>query len=630
MATTWCPALSADPAVMYVGDAHDKFMDLGVKTYNLAVQNLDDLNDIVMDPYVFNVDFSYVDPQAVFIRPQKPIIDPNDLEFRDPGIVITAPPTFNPSPVVLDAAPDDSDVPVPVLTFGPRPDQPTEPLPTEPTDAIPIVMPVAPDYVLPAVPTLQQLNLPDVPNVVIPDFVANRPTWVDPPFNQDWHFEPEPYTKTLVDEIVAVLKPMIVGSDALPAYINQAIWEKGRSRVELETNRDIEGSIADFANRGFYEPQGQLSGRVLELRQTGQNAKSEVTRDVMIRQFELAYDQQRFAITTGAALEGTLIQLWVEEQRYLLEAARFSMESQIAVLNYRLSVFNAQMQAYAIDANVYRDRIQAELAKVELYRAQLEGVRVLGELNMQQVQLYTAQLEGIQTMAGIYRTQVETVKVQADINMQAIEKYKAQLQAYSQRWDAYVAEWRGYSANVEGESKKVDIYKAMVDANAKRVDAWAVEANTKVDLAKLEQSTYSVNIDAWRATIDQLRARLGAEEARLSAVATSVRAQADLYGTEAQVESAASAAADRTFELGLRRAEADVSTQLKNADQLINQAQFILAQATEIQKAKAQISSQLAASTMSAVNYGASVSSSSGNSRSCSTNFSFTGETADA
>lgn len=628
MVTTWCPIVMGSADTL-VGLAHDKFMDLGVQTYKLAVQNLDGLNDINLAPYEFNVSFDYADPQATFQRPEKPTIDMSQLAFRDPGVSIGEAPTFNPTHVSIEAPPE-MDAEVPTLNFGPRPGSPTIPLPLEPADPAAIVMPVAPDYELPPVPTLQQLNLPDVPEIQLPEATFERPVWVDPPFQQDWHFTPEPYTKVLVDDIVNTLRPMIVGSDALPAYIEQALWERGRSRIELETERAVDSAFADFAARGFSEPQGQLSARVLELRQTGQNATAEVTRDVLIRKFELAYEQQRFAITQGAALEGSLISLHFEEQRYLLEAARFQFESALAVVNYQIQVFNTKMMGYQTDAQVFRDRIQAALTRVELYRAQLEGVKALGELNVQQVNLYEAQLQAVRSMAEFYRTQVETVKVQADINMQGIEKYKAQLQAYEQRWRAYVAEWQGYGAGVDAESKRVDIYKALVEANAKRVDAWAASSNMKVEMARLEQQSYAVSVSAWRTRLERLQAMLNAEVARLQATATSVRAQADLFQAEAQVETAASAAADRSFELGLRREQADVETQLKSAQMQIQQVEFLLSQIIEIQRAKAQISSQLAASTMSAVSYGASVSSSVGNSRSCSTNFSFTGEVIDA
>lgn len=113
-------------------------------------------------------------------------------------------------------------------------------------------------------------------------------------------------------------------------------------------------------------------------------------------------------------------------------------------------------------------------------------------------------------------------------------------------------------------------------------------------------------------------------------MATSADAQARMYAADAQVETAASAAADRTFELGLRKDEADLNAQLKRADMLIEQARFIQSQLTEIKKSKAQISSQLAASTMSAVNYSAGVSSSVSKGQSCSTSFNFNGDVGDA
>lgn len=63
---------------------------------------------------------------------------------------------------------------------------------------------------------------------------------------------------------------------------------------------------------------------------------------------------------------------------------------------------------------------------------------------------------------------------------------------------------------------------------------------------------------------------------------------------------------------------------------LIDLARFIQSQLTEIKKAKAQISGQLAASTMSAVNYSAGVTSSVSKGQQCSTSFNFSGEVGDA
>lgn len=216
------------------------------------------------------------------------------------------------------------------------------------------------------------------------------------------------------------------------------------------------------------------------------------------------------------------------------------------------------------------------------------------------------------------------------INRFGIDKYRAQVDAYEARWRAHVAEWQGYTASVEGEGKRADLYRTLVDANAKRVDAWAASNNMQFEAERLRMAQHGVDLDVWRAGITRWDATLSGERARLAAVGQAFDAKARIYSADAGVEQAASAAADRSFELGLARERADVDVQLQQAQMRIQQMLGLLAQSAEIQRAKAQISSQLAASTMSAVNYGASVSSGRSKSNSCSQNYSFQGEIADA
>ncbi len=629
MASTWCPDLSADAAVTLVGSAHDKFMELGAQTYSLAISNLDGLNSVRLDPVDFNVDFRFADPQATFQRPRRPDLDDGALEFRAPDVPLPSAPGFAAAPISISEAPE-LDAQPPTLAFGAKPTTPSVVEPTLPIDPAEIVLPLEPNYVLPQVPTFEALNLPAVPNISLPEFDAEKPVFIEPPFNDTWQFEATPYVSTLVDTLTSTLKPMIIGSQALPKIIEDAIFQRARSRIELETHRNVDQAVAEFGARGFAEPQGMLAGRILEIRQTGQSAVAEVSRDAAIKQFEESLANQRMAIAQGAALEGTLAQLHTEEQKVLLQAATFQRESVIAVLNARISVFNARLQAYQTDAQVLRDRIQAELAKVEVFRAQIEGERARGEINEQRVRLYESQLRGVTTLADFYRTRVEAVKVQADINRFGIDKYRAQVDAYEARWRAHVAEWQGYTASVEGEGKRADLYRTLVDANAKRVDAWAASNNMQFEAERLRMAQHGVNLDVWRAGIARWDATLSGERDRLAAVGQAFDAKARIYSADAGVEQVASAAADRSFELGLARERASVEAQLQHAQMRIQQMLGLLSQSGEIQRAKAQISSQLAASTMSAVNYGATVSSGRSKSSSCSQNFSFQGEIADA
>lgn len=629
MATTWCPDLSADPATALVGAAHDKFFAQGKETYELAIGNLNALDISGFEPVSFAIPFDFDGQLTPFRRPTRPTFDDTALEFRDPGVEIGPAPNFNPAQLQFEAPPE-LEAAAPQLNYRPTPDRPNISAPAAPARPDRLAMPETPNYVLPAVPTFESLNLPSVPNIVLPEFDGTRPQLVEPPFNENWTFEPQAYTATLVDTLTQTLRPMIVGSPALPRVIEDAIFQRSRSLIEIETNRAVDQAFADTANRGFSEPQGVTFARAAELRQGGMNAAATAARDVMIKQFEETLASQRFAITQGAALEGTLIQLHVEDQRFLLQAAQYQRESAIAVLNYRSQVFGLQLQAYQADAAVLRDRIQAELAKVEVFRAQIDGERVRGEVNEQRVRLYVGQLQGVQALADFYRNRVEAVKVQADVQMQDVERYRAEVQAYGARWDAHATEWRGYVASVEGEGKRADVYRTLVDANAKRVDAWSTSQNMRIEEAKLINDQQRLKTDVWRAGLERAEHALANERARLAAVGQAWDAKARTYAADANVEQAASAATDRTYQLGLERARASVDTQLQVAKTKVDQALAVLAQWVEIGKAKASIAAQLAASTMSAVNYGASVSSGRSKSSSCSQNFSFQGEIADA
>ncbi len=629
MASTWCPDLDGDIGATLVALAHDKFMKQGKETYDLAVSNLDDLNMGGFEPISFVIPFEFEGQLTPYRRPTKPTFNEQDLEFRDPGIEVGPAPAFNPTPLQFDDAPE-FDAPPPSLSYQARPNTPNIQAPTAPSAPAPLVMPASPDYVLPDVPTFESLNLPAVPAITLPLFEGQRPQFIDPGFNVNWQFEPEAYTRNLVQQITDTLKPMIVGSPSLPRIIEDAIFQRGRSTIEVETNRAVDQAFADTANRGFSQPQGVTMGRAAQLRQAGLNSIATTQRDVMIKQFEETLASQRFAITQGAALEGTLVQLHIEEQRFLLQAASEQRDTAVALLNYRATVFNMQLESYKTDAQVLSERIRAELAKVEVFRAQIEGERARGEINEQRVRLYVGQLQGVQAMADFYRTKVEAVKVQADVQMQAIERYRTEVQAYTARWDAHATEWKGYIASVEGEGKRADVYRTLVDANAKRVDAWASSQNMKIEGEKLINDQQRLKVDVWRTGLERAEQSLANERARLAAVGQSIDGRARIYTAEADVEASVSAANDRSFQLGLERARAVVDTQLRTAETRIQQALAVLAQWVEIGKAKASVAAQLAASTMSAVNYGASVSSGRSKNNSCSTNFSFQGEIADA
>lgn len=627
MATTWCPAPNSS-AYALVGTAQEKFMQLGDDLYQLTIGNMNSLDTTLLNPVDFNVNFDFNGQLSAFQRPLAPTLNSADFQFRMPAEVGAAP-GFTPNTPGIDSAPT-FDTPPPVFNFAATPSRPNIATPLAPQVDTDLTMPAEPTYTLPEVPTLRELQLPTMPEIDIPQFTAQLPEFIEPPFDDSWTFKPEAYVSVLKDELLAALNPMLQCKEALPAAIEQAIFNRMRSRIEVEGGRARDQAFNEHAVRGWNTPQGPLMGALANIRRETKDNISQAARDAAIEQYKTIVENLRVALTQGTALEGVYANIHVEEQRFALEAARFQRESTIAILNYRLSVYQARMQGYQIEAQVLRDRIQAELAKVEVFRAQIDAQRLIGDINEQEVRLYATQVQTVNALADFYRSRVEAVRVKADVIKLQFDKYRTEMDAFDIRWKAYATEWQGYSASVEGESKRADLYRSMIQAYSTNVDAWRAKQGFAIDLERLRINQNGQQLQAWQALLANRASNLEAERTRLQAVSSLAGAQAQLYTAGAQVETAAAAATDRTFQLGLERANANVAAQFKNVDLRISQLQMMMQQLLAIADTKVKVGAQLAASSWSAVNYSAGVSASVGQSSSCSSNFNFQGEIIDA
>lgn len=628
MSTTFCPDLSGDPAVLFVGGGYEKFMQLSNDTYRLALNAANGLRGFTVKPITFNASFDFAEDLRTFERPTRPDIDTTAFTFQRPAMP-AAPASFDAGEVALTPAPTLTAA-EPTMAFIPRPAS----LDIAPPRAAPVVrapvIPEAPDFQLPDLPTFETLRLPAVPDIQLPTFSDTAPVFDIGQINEVWSFSPESYVSDLLNRVRGRIGTMLDGGTGLPAAIERALFERSRSRLDEEGTRAIQEVHDEFGTRGFSEPNGMLANRVARVRQDVQNRAADINRDLTIQVHNVEIENLRFAVSQGIALETTFANLQLEEQRLLLAAAQFQRDSAIAVLNSRISVFNARLQAYQTGAQVFAERIRAELAKAEVYRAQIEGERARGEINEQRVRLYAEQVRTVQTMADLYRTRVQAVQAEAETNRQIIDGYRAEVEAYGERWRAYTSEWEGYRAAVDAEGRKADVYSSLVGAFGVRVQAWDREQNARFDRERLRIAQHDQRLRTWDSELRSVLAELQAEQGRITAEAQRAGAVAQLYSADASVAQAESSANDRTFELGLRREEAQVNTELRAAEIRIQESVQLLTLLSRTRETLAQVMSQLSASTMSAINFSASVGSTQGRSTGCTTNYSFNGEIADA
>lgn len=616
-----CPTWVSDSAIGMVDDAYGKYSAFAMQSFSNAQQALVALGNYQFNPISFGVSFNLADSLSGYLRPEPP--ETPEMEARE----IDRPPA-PPSVDIPDA--NYSNAPqfggtIPALVF---PAPPSESMPAEP-GAAPVlvapIMPAAPALDYPAVPTLYELDLPDPPAINLPTFNGMRPDVVIPVPLNNFGFQATAYSSDLLDQVGDVISEMLHGGEPLPHSVMQAMRDRAFAASDLDEAIGKQSVLEEYSSRGFAEPSGILNARLRKNRQDAQNRRAALNRDIYIQDQTVAIENRRFAVGQAVALEGQLIQAHHEFMRIGLAVEQATLQAAIDVANVHIAVLNAQLAVYQTDAQVFRELIQAELAKLELYKAELDGQRLRGEINTQLVQIYEQRIRALLARVEIYKAENDAVKTQVDVQTAQVEAYRATVQAYAERVQARTAAFDGYRARVEAEGAKASAAKIVADIYQSRVQGWSVEQESigRQQQIRLEQKR--LELDGWKGEIELSRVLSQNESDRLQNIARVFSTLMEKFRAQASIEQVASDANARQFQLLLGREQARVDTQLKVADVSVNQLVQLSAQEIEILKAIAQVSAQMTAASMSAVNFSAGVSSSRNQSQSCGVSTTYQG-----
>lgn len=472
--------------------------------------------------------------------------------------------------------------------------------------------PDAPDVYIPPVPTLRDFNLPLAPSVDLPEFTHNAPTDNIGALLSDFSFSEDPYSSSVLTAVnTKLLYDIQNGTAGLPVAVETAIWDRARSRENAEAARAKRSVLADFAGRGFTMPAGVLEARLREAEEEIIRKNITLSRDEAINQAERALQQMQFALTTAVQLESQLINFASQVAQRSLEAATTAATVGIQIYQAKAQVYQIRMQAFNTYADIFKIRTEAELAKLDEYRALLEGQKLVGDLNLQHLEAYKSQLQGIESIVQVYRTEMEAAQIEADIQRTALQAFEARVNAYSAAVNAKTQEFQGYATQVQGEVAKIQLYEGEVNAynsrvNAYRalVDAKKTESDANISVKQLQISKYQSDIQAFQANIAAEAARIGSQaqafQASVQAFSAKVAAQSD-YTRSVQAEN----------ESKVRIAGVEADVKLKSAEVEIQKSINALNAAIQAIQGGANVSSQLAASALSMVNLSGSISGSS-------------------
>lgn len=574
------------------------------------------IQELELSPVLTNIDFSVPAELGVpFAKPTAPV-DPNITfgSVASPGDV-DVPSVVLPS---FDSAPTNTAV-APTINLPNAPAQLDATAPDDaPTSSV-VTIPTSPVIVLPTVPTLQSLSLPTVPTVTLPAFTATAPVSAAVSPGNTFSFAFEDYT-TQMPTLVTRVQEMLAGGTGLPAAIWNALWEKARGREDQTAAKAVAEATDDWASKGFSMPSGVLDKKVQGIRQDNQDASNQLSRDIAVEQAKMEVENIRFAVSQGIVFEGMYITLHTQDMQLSYEAAKYTMEAAISVFNAQITAYNADVQAYIADAQVYRTLIEAEMTNIELYKAQLEGQKLIGVINQQDIDLYKTRIDALLSEIEIYKGQLAGVQALVEVDKVQVDTFTARVGAFEAQVRANESEVKAYSERVGAELVKSQIYASEIDAFSELVNAYKTGNEAQIAAKRIELENNGFKLERFKTKVAKYAAEIDAEAKRVSSSVGIYDGKTRLFAAELSAEQSRVVADSRQYDLSLETAKSQ--TQIELAEAQINVEQVLRTLNLELDKNKTilTVQAQLAAAAMSAVNLSASVAEQASNSSSCAVN----------
>lgn len=555
-----------------------------------------ELRNSIYAPPTISVTWNSIAPPSLPSLPSAPVLPTIDFtKPTSPDALVLAAPTI---------AIDDFTEVAPVLDMPVAPTLSYGAVPTVPAVGA-VAMPDAPVLTAPTLPTYLTLSTPTFAGIDlhadyllklddIPTLSLVSPT----PYSYALGAE---YASDLLTALKAKLLERMSGGTGLPDAVEQALWDRARSRETkiAQANMDDIGRMGEAF--GYPLPSGVLTAQLRQAQQEYYDKLSGLSRDIAIKQAELEQSNLRETIASGMQLEAQLIDYSFKLESLTFEAASKYAENAIAIYNAQVEQFKALLQGYQTYAAAYKTLIDGELAKVEVYKAQLAGEQAKADVNRSLVEQYKASIEAGLSQVRIFEAQIGAAKTLVEVEQIKISAAGEQIKAYTAQVNAETAKVEAYKAQVEAESTKVDVYKV-------KAEAFSAKANAQAEKARAELARYTGLWQAKASEWDGYRAQVNAEGARIQALGQQSNALLDSYRIGAAAISATAEMNTRIWETEIKNYEAGKEVVIQagkvNSDNVIatNNARLDAA------KAGAQVYAQLTASAYSMINASASVS----------------------
>lgn len=621
-----------DQSINTVTDQIDKLNSVAAKFRTELTESLNEIKDIQVDQIapptrmpVLEIPVPSVDLSGAPVFNAIELEKPNLPEFQSIENLLSE---LNLDDLNMPEAPV-----MPTMELPSAPGMAEIPVPARPQINTDIELPAAPVLELPVMDELKEIDIPLFEFPELPDFDGEPPGIGDitvPEVFIEWS-EPE-YKSEILEELKQhISRGIKEGGTGLPAPIEEALFNRARSRESKETSRAVQEAVNDWSTRNFSMPPGMLAKQVAVIREQGQLRASELNRDILIEASKMEIEQIRFLVQQGMALEQITVNIFNNVANRLFEVARFNAESLINVFNAKIAFFNAQNESFKVLSDVYKIKLDGALAKLSAYKTAVDAQVAIGQVNEQYVQVYKAKMDAVLSNVEVYKALVQGASVRADVIKNQFDAYRADVQAYSEQINAEKVKVEAYEAQIRGESTKATLFDTQARAYASTIQGVQAKADVKGKQIQLKMEAARVWIGKYQADLEAYKAELQANLSEVQQNTAAFSAEVEAWRASAGMEVSQAEMQSRYVDGNTRTNIAYAEMQLKEYEAKMQKAIQEANIALESAKAMGQYTAQLAAGAMSAAHVSASIgasgsvssSSSYGDSRSESHNYTY-------
>ena len=351
-----------------------------------------------------------------------------------------------------------------------------------------------------------------------------------------------------------------------------------------------------------------LVNRIDTIRTEGQIRKLGLGREVMVKIADTQIENLRFACTQAIAAEQVLVSIWTAIAGRAFDAAKIQLDSQLALLNAHIAIFNARQSAYATEATVHRAKLEGALAALQVMKMELEAELARGTLNEQKVRIFAEMNRALLTDVELFKARMQGAQLESDLQKNQVELFKIEVQAHAELLATDKIRFDGYESRVKGEVAKAGMLGAQAQAYSAYVSGRAAAADVKIKNQQSEVAIEEMKLKQFIAMVEKDKATMAAQVAGIQASVEGYKAGTARFVANTGVEIASATLQVQQSESMTRSSialyQVEMQRSIADMEQMIRVAGIQL----EALKGAAQMSATMAAGAMAGINISSSVS----------------------